>query len=590
MTTRERWLTAGLIVTGLLVVVLWLWQHARYSDAGQAVRQYVRLEERAEKDDEADPAAVARDLRPEIRRNLTRGDFRSVLKRLAALQEEGGDGAAARRGKAVAIDQLWPPKSPERERARTVLRSLVEKQARGYDMEAAQESLVQVADYARSGKKTEALASFQAAEARVRDARLRPGFTTPAAAAPDTASAPSGAKPAAAGMPQATARQIRGIMQYLQLMPQLIAQAPPEQRPFLERLQKFGTDFVAAYRQNKDVRPVLPVLMKLGKARNDPAAADRLLDQAWALLRAARPLPAGSMPVTVPPPAGLRAGPGASAPPGAAPVLPPAGGIPPGGPRGLPPGAGERLLAALDQIRKLPEPVYRQQRGRIPMLLLSAVSGGSGGAGAPPAIVSAGAPDGLRLDFAPFGAVAGLRSGETDFSAGLPPGELALQFDGGPAIPVRAPIKSDGKGIVQQVAGPEGVLAVTCRQEGKGLVLDARTRREREGKPGALLLRLPLRAAGWRWGSGDAPQVIAVDGTYVMTAGPDGVTAPVVLTGRGAGLSVTAPTAASIAFDPAANRLEIRLPLPGGKGVKEHLIHLAPAAGTQDRSAPAAPG
>jgi hypothetical protein len=40
VTTRERWLTAGLILCGLALVVLGLWQQFRYDDARNTVRRF----------------------------------------------------------------------------------------------------------------------------------------------------------------------------------------------------------------------------------------------------------------------------------------------------------------------------------------------------------------------------------------------------------------------------------------------------------------------------------------------------------------------------------------------------------------------
>src|SRR5207249_2834723 len=91
-------------------------------------------------------------------------------------------------------------------------------------------------------------------------------------------------------------------------------------------------------------------------------------------------------------------------------------------------------------------------------------------------------------------------------------------------------------------------------------------------------LQVPLRAAGWRFTAGQAEQVIAVDGSYDAGQGPDGKTAPVTFRGRGVGLTVTAPAADAVTYDPAAGRLTVRLPLPAAKGLAEYSIRLAPGA------------
>src|SRR5205823_5698515 len=79
-------------------------------------------------------------------------------------------------------------------------------------------------------------------------------------------------------------------------LPQMMEQATPEQRHLLERVQSFAGRLAAAQREGKDLRPVVPFLQKLLAAgkEQDPQKGERLLDQAEAALKAAKPLPRGA--------------------------------------------------------------------------------------------------------------------------------------------------------------------------------------------------------------------------------------------------------------------------------------------------------
>jgi hypothetical protein len=68
--------------------------------------------------------------------------------------------------------------------------------------------------------------------------------------------------------------------------------------------------------------------------------------------------------------------------------------------------------------------------------------------------------------------------------------------------------------------------------------------------------------------------VIAVDGSYEAKA-EGGALLPVALHGAGAAVEIAAPTAASVAYDPASGMLRVRLPLPAQKGKVEHTLRIS---------------
>jgi hypothetical protein len=561
MTVRERWLMTGLVLLLVLVPSVALWGHVRYQDAQEAVRRFVEMEDQAEKGD-LEETALLRQARPEIRRRLAGGDFTGALQRLAALRaEDGAVAAPAVQGQELGVDQLWPPRSAERERVRGVLKTLVEKQERGYDTMPAQESLVRVARLARAGKRKQALAAFRQVEERLQAAALRPGFKPPEG---QSGSQGPGGSPATGALPPMSEAQLAQFLQMVRVvLPRMMEQATPEQRHFLERLEPFANELAAAHRQGKDIRPAMALLGKMKAAldRQDLRAAHRLLDRAQSVLRAAKPIRGrGAAPAP-----GLRPGPGR--PRGPAPGRPlPNPGAPP---RELTP---DRILRALDMIRGLPEPVYRQQRGQLARFLTQAIGGAGGKRG--PATAAVGNAAGLRLELGPLGEITGFQGQGQALGAGLPPGGFVLAREGGPAAPLRSPVQRLKDRLIHHVAGPEGTFVATYGQEGEDLIVSARTRRERSGKPAQLLLRIPLRAGGWTWTAGEPPQVVAVEGTYAAAPQPGAPLGPVSLQGAGIALSVTAPSASSVAYDPAENTLLVRFPLPGEKGVTEHTVRL----------------
>lgn len=686
MNTRERWLTTGLILVSLVLIIGGLWQAAQFGDAHEAVRQFITVEQQAERDEEN--TALMRQARPELRRMLSAGEFGPALKRMAALREE--DRAVSdpeRRGKSIAIDALWPPNSPQREQARKVLLAVVEKQQQGYDTRGAQDALARVADAARSGKQPEALAAFHEVESLIQAAPLRPGFKAPEApAAPGTAPIPGapGAPALAAGLPQVTEQQIQQVQQFTQmLLPQMMEQANPEQRGLLQRLQVFGNDLIAAHRARKDVRAVLVPLSKVFPAlkANDIKAADQALGKARKALAAAPQLPPGPAPGTpapspvdqqiqqtlqfigtlIPqlmasakpeqrplvqrlqvitadmtnayvrghkdirpvfaplkrwgdaykagdlktaeqsmaqaraalaaapalpkaPPAPAGTAPAApAAPPQVAhavppPVLPPVGGGPNAAALTSGP-AAERILQALDALRRLPDSVYQQQRAQLPMLLVAAASGQGNiagllktAAGRPnPAV---GKADGLRLELTPLGDIAAFHARTADLAAGTP-GGLFWETSGKPVAPLRGPTSQEGAGALQRVTVPDGAITVSYKPDGDDLSLEVTARRDREGVPGTLLLRVPLRAAGWRWNVGERSEVVAMDGAYTLTPEGSAPLAAILFKGPGTDLRITAATAASVSYDPQGAALLLRFPVPAAKGNVHHTVRLA---------------
>jgi hypothetical protein len=577
MTTRERWLTAGLILSALLLAGLGLWQHVRYSDAKRAAQEFVRLEMRIERptEEDEDRLALARQARPEVRRSLARGDFGAALKRLQSLREEDqAEEDPEIRGKGVAVDELWPPGSPARANARKLLRTLAEKQGQGYEMGPARDALVRLADSARAGKKEEALAHFQEVATQVREAALRPGFEKPQAAAPQGAPAQLSRD----GIPPVSGFQIQqGLAMLGNIPPHLLNRLSPAQQDFIPRARQFSQEAAAAHRQGRDVRSVFPVLERLGQAfwSDDIRQADRLLEEAREALRNAPRLAAGAPREQGSPLSPARqAGPPGPGMPGVPPPM-----LPPAGIAGAPgaEGAPERVLQALDMIRSIPEAEYRQRREQMAAMFAQVLAGFGGGRGpgpqaAPGPAAGVGDPAALRLELGPLGQVLGLRARGASLSAALPPGGFALLVDGD--TPLRGPVKSTPEEVTQRAAGPQGVFTASYRREGEELAITARARRDRPGKAGSMALRIPLRAAGWRWTAAGEPQVIAVDDRYVVNAGPDEKLAEVIMSGAGVTLSIAAPTAAAVSYDPVKSLLELRFPIPAQKGAIEHQVRL----------------
>lgn len=595
MTLRERLFLTGMIVLGLLLVGLGLWQQVRYSDAENAIRQYAQLEDQVDRSereradakkagqdlaelDEDPDDVLARQARPEIRRSLTRGEFSAVLQRISALREESGVDPKERRGPGISVDAIWPPSSKEREQVKTVLRLLATKQDQGYDMAPAQEMLLSVAEAARSGKKKQAQELFLEVEARVKNAVLRPGFQSPAAeqnADGNPAAAPRPRVPGAGpgAMPAYTEQQLQQMTQFLNVvLPQVMSrpEVTPQQRRIFARFQVVGNQAVAAYRQGKDVRPAIVLLQSnFGKVKDEPEKAMRLLDRVEMMIRDAKPMPGGRPAGPAPAPPQV-AGSGPRMPGAVAPALPRVGGMPPGGgPRMSP----EQVLTVLDQLRKMPDAQYQRARPMIAGMLQGLPAGGAPGA-KPPSTSGVGKAEQVRLEFGAMGQIVGAAAHGKELAGGTP-GGLALLLGDGKELALASPVKPDGKSLVQRVPGPEGLVQTTYATDGDVVKITVRARRDQPGKAGEILLRLPVQAAGWRWQTGGGePQVMAVDGTYA--ARPEGASPldPVVLRGAGLALKVNAPTAGAVSWEPAGSFLVIRLPIGADKGVTEHVVTL----------------
>ncbi|MDQ3814405.1 MAG: hypothetical protein M3347_10690 [Armatimonadota bacterium] len=608
MSIRERWLVTGLIVVTMLLPMLALWQQVRYNRAQRAIQEFIALEAQAEAKD-AERVVLIRQARPEIQRSLERGEFSVALQRLKALSEENRiAGDSKNRGQEVGVNELWPPKSPSRRKAQQALRLLVRKQRQGYDVTAAQEALIRVAEAARAGQKKQALAAFQEMENLVQYAALRPGFQAPRSR--DATAAPVAPGQAAAGQRVVPGRmrssavspaQVQQFLQFFQfVVPQLIEQAPPEQQGFLRRLQPLGNELEAAYRAGKDIRPVMPLVQKLGEAlrRRDQPTAERLLGQVRAALHAARPLPQGSMPPIRPPAmprviprrAPRAARPAAKGLPSARPPL-----IPPAA-KGKPPQlAPEQILQVLDTIRQMPEPVYRQQRAQIAALVNTAIAEAGGMPPIPKRLpkeskrpptqtggtsLAVGEAATLHLEFGPSGEIIGLWGLGHNLSSGLSPGGLSLALGEGMGIPLKGELKSDGKTLSGRMTSPAGTTLVTYRQDGQDLLIHAETRRDREGEAGFLMLHIPLRAAGWRWEVDSEGQVIAVDEKYTVSSRDGAELKSVTLRGEDIQLKVMAPGAATIAYDPGPGALLVRFALPATKGTTQSEVRLSASRGS----------
>lgn len=590
MTLRERWLTVSLILTGVLLVVLSFWQVVRYGDAQRTVQDWVQVEERSKDGTQGSPIAQAR---PEIRSMLAKGDFEGAARRMKALKEEAeGTEAGKKRGPGLALDKLWPPKSPERERARRALRALVTKQEQGYQMRPAQEALLRVADAARSGKRDVALATFNEAEGLIERAELRPGFraSKPPPSAPNVENRPKTSTPGGPS-PEMLAAAIQRIEQFRAQLPQIAQFATePRQKELLQRVDPLLGEALAAARARKDISSAMPPLMQsiqtILKDRDYEKGA-QLLAQAETALRNAKPLPAGASPTPPTPPAGVPRPPAPAAThPMTARPLPPVG-LPSRAP--VAPGSqgdpGEQVLSALDAIRRMPEPVYRQSRGQILMMLGPALAGMRGAGGEARPAVSIGVSP--LLAFGRLGEILAVRNGGQNLSEGLSPGGLVLAFPGAPPQPLFFPMKAVGSGLVGRPGLPGGEVTLAFRREGEAVIGTLKVVRKQAGPAVALALVLPVRAAGWRWQAGGAAEVIAVDGAYAARPGGDGKTPGVTLQGGSTALSVVAPTASEIAFDPQAGRLILRFPVGANVATTEYEVRIgSPSAPNPAASEP----
>jgi len=256
-------------------------------------------------------------------------------------------------------------------------------------------------------------------------------------------------------------------------------------------------------------------------------------------------------------------------------------------------------------VREMPEPVYREQRPRLAQMINAALAragqtveprprnappsskpaapgatprGTSGEARADRAGLSVGEAATLRLGLSTRGEITGLWGGGRDLASGLSPGGFFVVVGDGAEVPLRGDFKREGATVSGRLIHSAGSLLVTCGQEADDLQVRVTLRPDREeNRPvqaGALVLRIPLRAAGWRWEAGAEPQVIAVDETYTVNAGAGELT-PVTLQGSGLRLKVTAPAAAAISYDPAGGSLSVRFALPSGQETANYEVRLS---------------
>ena len=642
MNKREFWLFIGLVIASASLPALGLWQQARYRKAERTTQAFVEAQQRAEAG-EPGTAALFRQAQPEVQRNLLAGNFDAALQRLTALQDEDETPSANKvKGKALTLNQLWPQHTPVRDQAQQLLRLIAQKQTQGYDLAGAQEALLQVANAARQGDRKKALAAFSTVALLVRTATLRPGFGSAltAASLPRHSNAapldiPSGAsrtgqlRPSGAGtpitmgkgtLPPVTPEQMQQLEQSIQtfqlILPQLMERATPEQRPLLQRLPPFLNALLAAYHAGKDIRPVMPFLQQfMAVGKRDPGAASALLDKAWVALNTARPLPKEtvakvaampsrfkhpSLPTHLPlPPATF------SRSATARPVMPGA----------MPAPSSQRILQMLDVIRKLPEPVYQQQRPQIARYIDGAMAGMNGKrtaltggtlphaprplsqgdapihrASAPPFIKvhetpspvlksvasSVGTASKLQLDFDAGGQIVDLRGLDHDLAPGLAPGGLTWQTDTGTTALRGTPMGNANVVTTDFVGNKPGDVHCSVRYEaaGRDLTIHLKAERKTAGTPGVLKLRIPLQAAGWHWDTGSEAQVIAVDGTYTVTAEDTGKLPMLTLHSATTRLAVMAPTASAVTYDPVAGCLEVRFTVAGSVGAAEHLVEL----------------
>ncbi|MGV3720734.1 MAG: hypothetical protein ACO1SX_07465 [Actinomycetota bacterium] len=564
MTLRERWMLAGLIAAFLGLAALGVWNQARHQDVAEAVRRYVSLDERQEKES-AENAALLRQARPEIRRNLSSGQFEAALKRLKALEEEDA-GAADTSAKALALGQLWPAGSAERARLKGVLQDLVRKQSEGFDLAPAQQKLVEMAQAARAGKRDEALAAFEQAANMVRDAPLRPGFKPKVALAAAT-SLTGGITPAELQFIEKTIGQLRALRANL---PQALLnpKVTPQQRHALEAAAVLFDEMIAAHDQKRDLRPVLKVLDPLKKSFDRAGKTNEwgeVEQQIQAVRTALKSLPLLPSAATVPTPAPLPTapslppvGPGPGAPPAVTPVPPP------------PNAAG--IMQVLDFIRALPEEKYQAEKARIGGGIAQMLAAGR--AGANPAGGETIGKD-LQLVLGPQGEMRGLRLfGAPVATVGNGAGGVSLQVEGQKAeLPIRAPLTREQDTHRFRVENPQGAVSVVIKAGQGDLALKVSGRRAAAGGPAFLNVSIPAQLGGWYWIQGGEPQPMAVDKDYRVQSAAGAL--PRLMFRSGATeLSLDSPTASEAGYRPEEGRIWIRLPLTDAAGVAEHTVRL----------------
>jgi hypothetical protein len=239
----------------------------------------------------------------------------------------------------------------------------------------------------------------------------------------------------------------------------------------------------------------------------------------------------------------------------------------------------------IDALRRIPEPLYQQQRAHLPEVIgqqLAALIGTaappSGGAPAGPVV---GDPSRLALALGQQGEIRGLKLGSADLSAGLEPGGFALTLGDQPGLPLRPALQRAGSSWTGLVSGPAGRFWVEYSGGDGKVAIYARSVADRvparrtgaATPPAAAVLKIPLHSGGWRWTAGGSPQVIAVDGSYSAAPGPDGKLPAVRIEGGGSRLVVTAESASAITCDPRRGWLVVRLPV-SLTGVTEHTVRL----------------
>ena len=575
MTTREKWLLAGLVMLGFLLPASLVWQSARYGDAEVALRRLLALDETAA----ADPgqAALLKEARPKIRQALDRGEPEDAFQRIAVLaQVEGTERQEEKPEQPIPLDQLWPPNSPQRAQAQQVLKDFVAKQQAGHELSHAREKLVQVADAVRSGNREHALALFNEASELVRNAPTRPGFEKPNAAVP--AQQPVAGQSLPPGEYEALLapilQRLQGAMAIRSIPPQMLEKMPPAERANMERFVPLAMEVQKAAAAGKDLTVLIQMAPRFEQAtqRRNPAELERLIAETIAAVRAA--------PLRARPPAGAPGAPPPGQPPIAPSAVPPKSPPPTLPPIQPPPHSQqdvEQVLNGFDQMRKLPDDQYQQIRPQLAQMLngLMRAPGSSPGVSTPQ-LVGVGDVKRLRLELSPLGALMRVQMGVEDLAAGLKPGGTRVMLNDGGTLKLEGRIKPRKAGLSQLIASPSGRVFTEYVQEGESLLVRVRATRGKEGKPADLVFDLPFRAAGWLWSAGGEPQVVRADDSlfWVPVAGAD--PKPITLRKGSRGLVFQPGPGASLSYS--ENRLLLRAPLPPQLGTTEMTLRVSPAA------------
>lgn len=612
MSRREKKLVAVvvLLIAASLAMAVWMQRRARYVE--EVLRGFADLDRQLERlDPEGLPARRLKETRPHIQNLILEGGYSQARSEMEALREAQRNGTVSliRFDKSLSVNQLLPPNSPERRRARQLLADLTEKERAGYDTEAVREELARMGGQALRGNRAQALRCLDRAQQALKKARKIPGLAKLAA---ETEHLPP-LRPSPRGPGKLPWGPLAG--------PPALRSLPPRLQ---SRLQSLGLRLAQAYQQGRDVASLQPLLQELAQAvqRGQTERVRQLLRRIEMALPSLPPRKAGTGPL---PPGGL-VGPGLGPPAGKAPrsippALPSPFWPPDGGPGKLAPSELTPLiLGVLDRIRAMPAEEYQKQRpflgrmigqllqgaGRLPSAPPGPEKAEKGSeppkTGPPPQPIVLALGRDAQLELSSTGQIAALRLGGQPLPLPISgPSGFCLEHPSEGPQPLTGTVRVHGSGALQQAQDSSGKLQLNAiyTVEGRGLVVRARLSRRNSGPSQTRLsYRLPLDAVDWFWETfsddGKPAERVKVQAGQVYPAMPAG-SPPwrAVLTGETDAIEVeTSVAQAELGYDGKDRALYLTFPLSlqppedGGaaSAVITFLLKATPSA------EPAAPG